>query len=147
MPVTIEPAGHADLEPLLALLQQLFAIEADFSFTPARARRGLEQLLADERACILLARNTTGVIGMCSAQLVCSTAEGAFSAWVEDVVVDSACRGQGIGRRLIEEIAAWARGQGATRLQLLADRENATALEFYRRLGWRKTQLVALRLE
>ena len=42
-------------------------------------------------------------------------------------------------------IEAWARARGATRLQLLADRENAPALAFYARVGWRATRLVCLR--
>ncbi len=145
MRITIEPAGHADLDALGGLLQQLFAIEADFRFDPGKVRRGLERLLDAERACLLVARHEAKVVGMCSAQLVISTAEGADSAWVEDVVVDSAHRGQGIGRQLLDGITAWAQGQGATRLQLLADSENKPALEFYRHSGWQQTQLLALR--
>lgn len=145
MDVTIETAGEHDIDALGALLQQLFAIEADFHFDAARVRRGLEQLLATPRACLLVARRNGRVVGMCSAQLVISTAEGAYSAWVEDVVVDGAHRGQGIGQRLLEGIAAWAQGQGASRLQLLADRENRPALDFYRDNGWQQTQLLALR--
>lgn len=145
MSVTIEAAGEHDLDALGALLQQLFAIEADFSFEPARVRRALELLLQQEHARLLVARRGDRVVGMCSAQLVISTAEGAYSAWVEDVVVDSGHRGQGIGQRLLEGIAAWAQGQGATRLQLLADLENKPALDFYRGNGWQQTQLVALR--
>lgn len=145
MDITIEAAGEDDLDALVALLQQLFAIEADFSFDPAKVLCGLERLLEQEHARLLVARRDGRVVGMCSAQLVISTAEGAYSAWVEDVVVDSAHRGQGIGHRLLEGIAAWAQGQGATRLQLLADRENRPALDFYRGNGWQQTQLLALR--
>jgi GNAT superfamily N-acetyltransferase len=46
---------------------------------------------------------------------------------------------------VLEAIEAWALARGATRLQLVADRENAPALAFYARLGWRATRLVALR--
>jgi len=55
-------------------------------------------------------------------------------------------QGRGAGRALVDAAAAWARGRGATRLQLLVDEENLPALGFYRRLGWRPTQLRALRL-
>ena len=75
-----------------------------------------------------------------------STAEGAYSAWVEDVVVERAHQGQGLGRRLLDGIAAWALKRGATRLQLLADSENRPAQEFYSLLGWSRTQLIALRV-
>jgi GNAT superfamily N-acetyltransferase len=82
---------------------------------------------------------------MVTAQLVVSTAEGARSALVEDLVVDAAERGRGVGASLLGAIEAWARARGATRLQLLADRENAPALAFYARMGWTGTRLVCLR--
>lgn len=145
MSVDIESATLTDLDSLSRLLQQLFALEADFHFDPAKARQGLWQLLQEERACVLVARERNTVVGMCTAQLVISTAEGGYSVWIEDVVVDKAHRGRGIGRRLLDSITCWAKARGATRLQLLADLENISALEFYRHHGWLKTQLCALR--
>jgi GNAT superfamily N-acetyltransferase len=82
---------------------------------------------------------------MVTAQLVVSTAEGGPSALVEDMVVDGAERGAGLGRSLLEAVEEWSRRRGATRLQLLADRENTPALRFYERLGWSGTRLVCLR--
>ncbi len=141
----IQPATEHDLDALGGLLQQLFAIEADFQFDADKTRCALQQLISDERACVLVARAADKVIGMCTAQLVISTAEGAYSAWVEDVVVDSAHRGKGIGKQLLRAIDEWAKGQGATRLQLLADTENQPALKFYRHSGWQQLQLQAWR--
>ncbi len=145
MSVAVSPAVLTDLESLSQLLQQLFAIEADFRYDPAKVRRGLMRLLQEEHACVMVARDGDIAIGMCTAQLVISTAEGAYSAWVEDVIVDKAHRGKGIGRQLLDGITAWAKKRGATRLQLLADIENIAALEFYRHHGWQTTQLCALR--
>lgn len=141
----IQPANEHDLDALGGLLQQLFAIEEDFHFNTDKVRRALQQLINDERACVLVAREADNVIAMCTAQLVISTAEGAYSAWVEDVVVDSAHRGKGIGKQLLTSIEEWSKGQGATRLQLLADMENLAALEFYRHAGWLPLQLQAWR--
>ena len=75
-----------------------------------------------------------------------STAEGAPSVWIEDVVVAQDARGKGVGRELLNGIVAWARSQGATRAQLLADRNNPAALSFYAHCGMDSTDLVALRL-
>ncbi len=142
----IRAADTADLEALAGLLQALFSIEADFRPDPDRQRRGLARLLEEPaRAVVLVAERGGAVVGMVTAQLVISTAEGGPSAWVEDMVVDEAERGRGIGRRLLAAIAAWAAARGASRLQLLADRENAQALAFYARLGWASTRLVCLR--
>ena len=139
-------ARAEDLDALVALLGELFSIEADFRPDPARQRRGLALLLDDPgRAVVLVAERGGRVVGMVTAQLVVSTAEGAPSAWVEDAVVEAAERGRGVGRALLEAIEARAAELGATRLQLLADRENAPALGFYARIGWAPTRLVCLR--
>jgi ribosomal protein S18 acetylase RimI-like enzyme len=102
-------------------------------------------LESPETRCVLVAQGKGAVAGMCTAQLVISTAEGAPSALVEDVVVAREFRGQGVGRKLMDAIGAWAVTAGATRLQLLADKNNAAAFGFYEKLGWRRTQLVCLR--
>lgn len=143
--ITIQPAIEQDMDALGGLLQQLFAIEADFHFDAVKTRRAIQRLLNDKRACVLVARDADKVIGMVTAQLVISTAEGAYSAWVEDVVIDNAQRGRGIGKQLLKAIEEWAKEQGATRLQLLADMQNQPALEFYRSSGWQQLQLQAWR--
>ncbi|KMY67087.1 GCN5 family acetyltransferase [Desulfocarbo indianensis] len=144
--VTVRDAGPGDVPALATLLQDLFSLEKDFAGDDARQIRGLETLLGRGQARLLAAEAQGRVIGMCSGQLVVSTAEGGPSAWVEDVVVESSWRGKGVGRMLLEALAAWAREQGATRLQLLADRDNQPAFRFYARLGWEKTQLICLRM-
>ncbi len=142
----IRPVAPADLEDLVRLLGVLFSIEADFRPDPARQRRGLARMLEDPaRRLVLLAEREGAIVGMITVQLVVSTAEGGDAGLVEDLVVDEACRGAGVGRRLLDEAEEWARAQGATRLQLLADRENEPALRFYARQGWSSTRLVCLR--
>ena len=135
-----------DLERLVGLLDLLFTIEADFRPDPARQQQGLALLLDDERARVLVAERADGVVGMCTGQLVVSTAEGGPALLVEDVVVDPDHRGRGVGSALLAALTDWARGHGVRRLQLLADGNNGPALAFYDRLGWRATALVCRRL-
>jgi len=145
--VTIAPASEADIPDLIDLLTVLFSIEQDFSPDPDKQGRGLAALLASPTGHIAIARDTTSrAVGMATAQLVISTAEGAPSAWIEDVVVREDFRGKGLGRALLDTVLAWARSQGAVRAQLLADLDNAPALAFYDRVGWRPTRLGARRL-
>lgn len=143
----IDAAVAADIPALVALLGELFAIEQDFMPDPQRQARGLALLLAHpERARVLVARGADGrTLGMVSAQLVISTAEGAPSAWIEDMVVAASHRRQGIGRALLTAALEWACAQGATRAQLLVDLDNHPALDFYRHLGWQATRLGARR--
>lgn len=143
--LTVRRAREADLDSLVLLLRALFAIEADFNIDEAKQRRGLQLLLEDDRACLLVAETDSTVVGMCSGQVVISTAEGGSALLVEDVVIDHSFRGRGAGRMLMEALQNWAAARNVTRLQLLADRHNTPALDFYRRLGWQQTDLICLR--
>jgi ribosomal protein S18 acetylase RimI-like enzyme len=143
--VRIRNAEPADLPGLVSLLAALFAIEEDFVFDESRQRRGLALMLANERGCVLVAEAEGRVIGMCTGQLLVSTAEGGLSLLVEDVVVGEQWRGRGVGRLLMEAVSDWARANQVSRLQLLADRNNTPALDFYRSLGWQTTELICLR--
>lgn len=144
----VRPASPADLDALLPLLKTLFALEPDFPFDPAKARRGLSLLLTDpDRAGVWVVEQGGEVRGMCSAQIVISTSEGGPSAWVEDVVIHPEARGLGLGRLLLEAVRTWAEQRGITRLQLLADRDNGPALTFYQHLGWQSLRLISLRMK
>jgi GNAT superfamily N-acetyltransferase len=143
----IAPARADDIPSLVALLADLFNIEQDFNPDTERQVRGLSAVLSSPTGCIMVARSAQShVIAMCSAQLVFSTAEGAPSAWIEDIVVHTEWRGQGVGREVLQAVLDWARAQGATRAQLLADLDNHPALAYYQHLGWSETRLIARRL-
>jgi ribosomal protein S18 acetylase RimI-like enzyme len=145
--ILIRAAETADIPAMVALLKELFTIEADFQFDPEHHQRGLTLMVADCRKhrCVMAAENRGEIVGMASAQTLMSTAEGGIVALVEDVVVKLGWRCRGIGARLLTEIEAWAARRGARRLQLLADQENAAALQFYCREGWQRTRLICLR--
>ncbi|MDR3588228.1 MAG: GNAT family N-acetyltransferase [Negativicutes bacterium] len=134
-----------DIGGLTELLRALFEIESDFVVDAAKQRRGLEMLLgADGQRRVMVAEVDGRVVGMCSGQLLISTAEGGLKAIVEDLVLAGDCRGRGIGRQLLQAVETWAMQQGAKRLDLLADRRNGPALQFYGRENWRRTELVCL---
>lgn len=147
MDVTIRDALPDDLDILVRLLQALFSIEADFGVDEKRQRRGLSLMLdgCGKHRCVKVAEADDHVVGMCTAQILISTAEGGMVALVEDMVVDAPYRGMGIGRQLMSAIEAWAQKHDITRLQLLADRTNFPALDFYDKMGWCPTQLICLR--
>jgi ribosomal protein S18 acetylase RimI-like enzyme len=48
-------------------------------------------------------------------------------------------RQRGVGRLLVEEIAAWARGRGTSQLLLMVTSSNQPAMIFYQRLGFTPT--------
>lgn len=147
MDISIENAKAAEMEALVKLLNILFSIEQDFSPDETAQRNGLKLLLnSPDQAQIFVAHHrVAGVVGMVSAQLVISTAMGAPSAWIEDMVVLEEFRGQGVGKALLEKAREWSKSKGAKRVQLVADADNTSALEFYKHLDWQPTRLFTWR--
>ncbi|MGE0082304.1 MAG: N-acetyltransferase family protein [Thiohalomonadaceae bacterium] len=143
--VSIRAATPADIPALTALLAALFALESDFAPDGARQRAGLAALLASPQARVFVAEAGQGVIGMCTVQVLISTAQGGRVGLVEDVIVRNGWRGRGVGRALLAALEDWARGDGLSRLQLLANVDNRPAHDFYRKSGWSETRLGAWR--
>lgn len=145
--ISYEEAKETDISYLVNLLSILFNIEKDFNPDFTKQKIGLELLLKKPLASIQVARNSNGtVIGMVTAQLVISTAQGTASAWIEDMVVEPLYRGQGIGKQLLQQALEWAKNGGATRAQLLVDITNTEAIGYYEHLKWESTQLQARRI-
>jgi ribosomal protein S18 acetylase RimI-like enzyme len=139
-------ANINDIPSLIVLLGILFSIETDFTIDESKQRSGLKMMLDDNtNRCIMVAEINQRVVGMCSAQMLVSTAEGGLVALIEDLVIDKEHRGQGIGKILLLSVENWAVEKGSKRLQLLADRNNTPALDFYKAMNWNYTQLVCLR--
>jgi len=145
--ITLRTAKPSDIPQLVELLKELFTIEADFDFDEDKQARGLNLLLKSEKDCILVAEllSDNRVLGMCTVQTLISTAEGGAVGLLEDLIVAADFRHQGIGAKLLAEAVNWANCQGLKRLQLLADKNNLPALNFYQKQGWNSTQLVCLR--
>lgn len=142
---SIRDARASDLDAMVRLLRQLFKIEDDFEFNEIKQRHGLAALLADrERSTIKIAVVNNVVVGMVTGQITISTAEGGLSALIEDMVVDSSVRRNGIGRALLSSVKDWAVYHGCCRMQLLADKRNESALRFYHQLGWTFTHMICL---
>ncbi len=144
--IIIRKAEVFDINQMLQLFEQLFSIEEDFTFNEPVQSQGLAMMLNDnQHRCIMVASSGKQVMGMCSAQLFVSTAEGGMAALIEDMVVAKTYQRQGIGKKLLHAIETWAVQKGVKRMQLLADRNNVKALDFYKKETWSTTQLICLR--
>jgi GNAT superfamily N-acetyltransferase len=144
----LDSATLEDVPALIALLNTLFSIEQDFTPNVDNQKKGLELLIqSPQSGLIKVLRDATGVaVGMVSVQLVISTAQGAPSAWVEDMVISEPYRAQGHGRALLQSALDWAIEKGATRAQLLVDLDNEPALGYYQHLGWQTSNMGMRRL-
>jgi GNAT superfamily N-acetyltransferase len=146
MAFEIDFAAAADLPQLADLLAELFTLESDFKPDREKQLRGL-RLILDNPALgrLFVLRDGERVLGMANALITVSTAEGARVLLLEDVIVRVEQRGNGLGKRLVEHVLAWATAQGFTRVTLLADMENKAALDFYRKLGFADSHMRVMR--
>ena len=147
-PFLITNAELSDVPRMVQLLDALFSIEQDFSPEHKHQAAGLKLLIENSgHAIIKVAKTQEGiVIGMVSVQLVISTAQGSYSAWVEDMIVDTQFRAHGVGRALLNAALTWAKNKGATRAQLLVDLDNTNAIGYYDHLGWESSRMGMRRL-
>ncbi len=145
--IKIRPAITNDIPRLVTLLDALFSIESDFNFDYDNQSKGLELLLNSDKDFVWVAEviSTGAVVGMCSIQTMISTAEGGRVGLVEDLIIAAEYRQQNIGSTLLAESIKWSKEHGLKRLQLLADKNNRAALDFYKKQDWEKTQLICLR--
>ena len=149
MDIRVRRATNSDIEPMAALLADLFTTEADFTPDADKQLKGLTMMLThpEERAVMVAEAPAQGggeVVGMVTGQILISTAQGGLVTLVEDLVIAPRYRGTGVGSRLLREIETWARELGSIRLQLLADKDNGPAKRFYENAGWRLTNLICL---
>jgi ribosomal protein S18 acetylase RimI-like enzyme len=121
-------------------------LESDFEPERDKQMSGLREILDNPALGRLFVLRIDGkVAGMANALITVSTAEGGRVLLLEDVIVGREFRGGGWGRKLVEQVMAWAHEQGLTRITLLADRDNQAALDFYRKLGFACSHMTVLR--
>lgn len=141
----IRLAIPADIPALVELTALLFTLEKDFAVDHVKQQQGLNMFFESPSGrCLLVAEYQQKVVGMCSAQLLVSTAAGGWKALVEDVIVAEEYRGKGIASKLLQALEEWALGYGVKRLDLLADCSNTAALHFYEKMLWKRTSLIGL---
>jgi len=145
--VTITKATLEDIPQLSELLSLLFAQEADFTPDTERQTAGLRTIIEHpEVGCILSLRDGSAVVGMVNILYTISTACGGRVAIIEDMIVLPEKRNEGMGSLLLSEAIKLARAAGCSRVTLLTDRANESAIRFYERHGFGLSEMIPLRL-
>lgn len=128
--ITIQrDATEAFTVEINALIRQLS------SSAPALTHEQVTALLDQQALSLFVARDNAGsLLGMLS--LVVFNIPTGRRAWIEDVVVTNAARGQGIGRQLVEAAVAHAHELGARTVDLTSRPSREAANRLYQRSGF-----------
>ena len=105
----------------------------------ARARRtSIDALLAmPAQGRILLVQGRDGEIGGYAVIAFGFSLEfGGRDAFLDELFIHEACRGQGIGSAALSAVCAWARHEGLCALHLEVERDNKAAKALYTRTGF-----------
>lgn len=146
MSAVIRPATLGDYRALCALFEELdeFHRQVRPEFFrpfdgPARSWEQVGRWLAGPDSTVLVAEDAE-VIGLC---LLLPRPQAPFAGAVprkvvviDNLVVRAGCRNRGIGEELVAASMGWARGQGASHVELGVHAVNRHALRFYERLGF-----------
>jgi len=132
----IRHADYNDISAMAQLLSELFTIEDDFIIDTDKQIRGLQLLLQNHDATILVAEASHRVVGMISMQSLISTAMGERVGLIEDMIVTADFRRMGIGKLLLGAMIKESQRLGYARLTLGADIRNELAINFYQTFGF-----------
>ncbi len=133
MPVTISLATPDDAEALTAAFVSLVPQLSRSNPPPPLA--AVEAMLAHEAISQFVARDDAdAIVGV--ATLAVFPIPTGLRAWVEDVIVDEASNGQGIGRLLTEAMLERARSLGCVTVDLTSRPSREAANALYRKVGF-----------
>jgi len=130
--VTIHDVTDVDDE-LIAAFDRL--IPQLSKSNPSPSREQLAAIVESDASTLLIARDDDGTI-LGSMTLVLFRIPTGLRAWIEDVVVDAAARGRGVGRLVNERALEIARDAGATTVDLTSRPSREAANRLYRRMGF-----------
>lgn len=137
--LSIREAHIDDIPAIILLMNQLFEMETGVTVNEQNQSRGLSILIANEKSAVIVAELEDKLVGMCSIQSLISTAEGGYTGWIEDMVVDQTIRQAGIGAQVLAFAEEWGKNSGFTRIQLLCDENNISGNTFYAKHNWQPT--------
>lgn len=131
--LTVTELKRADTKALKEIRHLLAELRSDSSEHKG-SLADLRNLVGDKKAALLVVKDGTRIVGM--ATLYCLTKVGKRIGYVEDVVVGSAYRGQGLGEKLMRSVIAAGRKKKLKNLFLTSRPSRAAANKLYAKLGF-----------
>ena len=108
--------------------------------------QAIQELVEDRNTNLLVATNQVGeIVG--SLTLVVFTIPTGKKAFIEDVIVDGAARGMGLGEQLLTKAIEVAKDKGVKRIELSSRPLRVPANKLYQKMGFKVRETNFYRLE
>jgi GNAT superfamily N-acetyltransferase len=131
------PAGADDVDAIVALMRGYYAQDG-YTFVEAEARDAALMLINDPGIGRLwVAQDHEKIVGYVAVALGFSFEYRGREAFVDELQIAESHRGRGLGREALGVAEAWCREAGVNALHLEVERHRDSALELYRRRGFR----------
>jgi GNAT superfamily N-acetyltransferase len=129
--IQIRAAGGSDSTACAALLAKL-----GYPSPPEHVARRLGVLAEDPANRVFVAEAEGSIIGLASAYVRPLIHHDAAFVRIACLIVDEGWRDQGVGKRLVETIEAWARAEGCDLAEVTSGIQRLDAHRFYEGLGY-----------
>ncbi len=146
--MAIRSANPDDIDRCSELLAYLFEQEVEFFPDLESQKKGLQLIIENPSSGTVLVyenKEKEFIAGMAVLLFTISTALGKKVAVLEDMIVDPACRSQGVGSKLLQHAVRLVKNMGSGRITLLTDESNASAMDFYKKNGFRRSGMAVFR--
>lgn len=107
-------------------------------------KKDLEDIVTSDTSLLFVAEENNEILGTLT--LVFNKIPTGDKVWIEDVVVDNAGRGKGIGLKLLEHSIAYAELKGVSNINLTSSPDRVAANNLYRKLGFIQRETNVYRL-
>ncbi|QTD37643.1 GNAT family N-acetyltransferase [Polaribacter batillariae] len=107
-------------------------------------KKELEDIITSENTVLFIAEEKEIILGTLT--LVLNKIPTGSKAWIEDVVVDEAARGKGVGKKITQFAVDYALNKGITKIDLTSSPERIAANNLYQKLGFKKRKTNVYRL-
>jgi PhnO protein len=130
LPISIRTVRISDADAVAGLTEQL-----GYDVAPPVVRERLARILERTDQRFFIAEDAGGPVGWLHA-VVAEFVEADPFVVIAGLVVDRTCRGQGIGRMLVQHAEQWAREKHCSIVRLWSSAGRVSAHRFYEHLGY-----------
>lgn len=132
--ITISQLTQVTTDSVAELNTLMRELRVDQSDDAIESVADMELLLNDKNIVVMTAKDDEKIVGVATLYIVPKI--GKTVAYIEDVVVSSAYRGQGLGEKLVREVIETAKSRNVKSIGLTSRPAREAANKLYQKIGF-----------